>query len=157
MVCVQHLIYSLFLLLLQNVVLYFCKYFFVCYNFQSSLDNRNRSWSGFCQAYLSSSLSVSIKTFFFLDAVFCDGYGNLGIRGVSFARGFENIASGAASAGLLLSRDSECLPGVGGLERDSDESLEGLDEDDDEDHDKEDEKDEDEVSAYYFFFFLVFF
>ena len=85
----------------------------------------------------------------------------LGIQGVSFARSFENRALGAESAGLSVSRDSECLPGVSGFEGDSDESREELeDEDDDEeeeeDEEVEDEEDEDESSAFVFFFFFFF-
>ena len=64
--------------------------------------------------------------------------------------GLENIVSGAKSTSLSVSRDSQCLPGVGGLEREGEELREELDDADDED-------DDDEVSAFIFFFFLVFF
>ena len=110
-------------------------FFFVCYTFQSSSDNPNKSCSRFCRAYLSSSSSVSIL----LHAVFCGDFGSLGILGVSLARGFENIASRAESAGLSVLRDSVCIPpGVGGLDYESEELREELADDKDEDDDEED-------------------
>ena len=93
--------------------LFLCVFFFVCYRFQSSLDETNRSLRGFLWVYPSSWLSVSIRVFFFLDAVFCGGFGNFGMRGVSFARGLANRGLGAESDGLSVLQDSEFCPGVG--------------------------------------------
>ena len=63
-----------------------------------------------------------------------------------------NRELGAESTSLLVLRDSEYLPGVGGFEGDGDELREELDDDE-----EEEDEDEDEVSAFFFFYLLFFF
>ena len=70
-------IYSIRCFCSSYKILYiFLWFFFVCYIFQSSSDDPNKSWREFCQMYVLSLLPISIKAFFLLDAVFCGGFGS---------------------------------------------------------------------------------